>query len=232
MIDQTQSKPHNPCHPIQPVITDQHGTYRFRANAVVTYLLDWASKRGCNLNDLARVRFNEDDTQQFAQLIGYSLSGYGELSYASDEVYESALLMVDGTLSEDKARIDCLEQELSVYKKELAVLQDLFKGPVARLYEVEHEDLLPGEQRVSAGKKWIEQHHQHKAEVAEAEKRKSEAEMYRAEDELKRERRRAKIAEEQRELMRKWTDSGRETLGGANRLFDLLVSSGAIRPEK
>jgi hypothetical protein len=43
-------------------------------------------------------------------------------------------------------RIDCLEQELSVYKKELSVLQDLFKGPVARLYEVEPEDLLPGEE--------------------------------------------------------------------------------------
>jgi hypothetical protein len=146
MSDQTQGKLPNTRHPIQPVVTDQHGTYRFKANAVVLYLLEWATKRGCSMNDLACVKFDKDDRQQFAQLIGYSLSGYGELSYASDEVYETAFMMIDGAMSEDKARIACLEQELSVYKKELSVLQDLFRGPVARLYEVEPEDLLSDEE--------------------------------------------------------------------------------------
>lgn len=146
MSDQTQGNQPAASHPIQPVITDQHGTYRFKANAVVSYLLEWATKRGCSMNDLARVNFDKDDRQQFAQLIGYSLSGYGELSYASDEVYETAFMMIDVATSEDRARIAYLEQELSVYKKELSVLQDLFRGPVARLYEVEPEDLLPEEE--------------------------------------------------------------------------------------
>jgi hypothetical protein len=117
MSDQTQGELLNARHPIQPVITDQRGAYRFKANAVVAYLLEFASKRGCSMNDLARVNFDKDDRQQFAQLIGYSLSGYGEISYASDEVHETAFMMIDGEMSEDRARIAYLERELSVYKK-------------------------------------------------------------------------------------------------------------------
>lgn len=79
-----------PAHPMQPVRRAKDGVIRFRPNKVVSFLLDWASSRGMNLNDLARIPFDDDEREQFAQLIGYSVCGFGELSYTSDEVYQKA----------------------------------------------------------------------------------------------------------------------------------------------
>jgi len=65
--------------PLQPIYTDEDGRNRFRQNKVVRYLLD---NGGLDLNDLAKAINDEDakeDWEQFAQLIGYSLSGFSEL---------------------------------------------------------------------------------------------------------------------------------------------------------
>ena len=78
-------------HPIQPVEDDGTGVIRFKRNKIVRFLLDWATSRGCSMNELAMIEFTDEDRQQFAQLIGYSLSGYGELSYVSDEAYATAV---------------------------------------------------------------------------------------------------------------------------------------------
>ncbi len=75
-------------HPVQPLLKDSQGTVRFKVNRIVRYLLD--THPTCNLNMLACMDFSDDDRQQFAQLIGYSLSGYGSLSYVSDANYEAA----------------------------------------------------------------------------------------------------------------------------------------------
>jgi hypothetical protein len=50
----------------------------FKKNAIVELLL--ATGRH-DLNSLARMNFSDEDRAQFAQLIGYSVSGWGELSY-------------------------------------------------------------------------------------------------------------------------------------------------------
>lgn len=72
--------------PMQPMMRDARGTARFHGNAIVRWLLDEATAgRKTNLNDIATREFSQDDRQQFAQLIGYSLSGYHELPYVSDE---------------------------------------------------------------------------------------------------------------------------------------------------
>jgi len=42
------------------------------------------------------IGFPQEDREQFAQLIGYSLSGFGELDYVSDETYEVAERMLRG----------------------------------------------------------------------------------------------------------------------------------------
>jgi hypothetical protein len=76
-----------PSEPNQPLVIDKHGAQRFRANALVNYLLD---NGPFNMNDLAEVECSVADREQFAQLIGYSLSGYGELSYVTDERYYAA----------------------------------------------------------------------------------------------------------------------------------------------
>ena len=44
----------------------------------------WASL-SVDLATLATMSFTDDERSQFAQLIGYSLSGYGDLSYVTDE---------------------------------------------------------------------------------------------------------------------------------------------------
>lgn len=43
-----------------------------------------------DLNALALIPFDEDDRQQFAQLIGYSVSGFGDLSYVPNEALAKA----------------------------------------------------------------------------------------------------------------------------------------------
>lgn len=71
-----------PPHPMQSIVLDDSGTPRFRANKIVRFLIDWASSRGIDMNALAVMPFDADDRTQFAQLIGYSVSGFGDLSYA------------------------------------------------------------------------------------------------------------------------------------------------------
>lgn len=90
-------------HPIQPVVLDDRGTARFKENKIVRYLLDLCTMKGiCDLNQLAIMGFPREDHEQLAQLIGYSVSGAGDLSYFSDEVYEFAAAQVTA-LREKKA---------------------------------------------------------------------------------------------------------------------------------
>ena len=96
-------------HPIQPIAPDEHGTLRFKANAIVRHLLDHG---GLDMNKLAVIDFTQEDREQFAQLIGYSLSGYSELSYVSDESYETARVMSESGQSEAESRIEYLERTL------------------------------------------------------------------------------------------------------------------------
>lgn len=68
-------------HPMQPMVVDPHGTIRFWANPIVQHLLDAGP---FDMNHLAMMDFLPDDRAQFAQLIGYSVSGWSNLSYASE----------------------------------------------------------------------------------------------------------------------------------------------------
>ena len=75
--------------PMQPIVWVGK-VIRFKENRIVRHLLDNSTKTGCGLNELARMDFTEEERMQLAQLIGYSVSGYGELSYASQESVETA----------------------------------------------------------------------------------------------------------------------------------------------
>lgn len=68
-------------NPMQPIEPNPHGTVRFKRNRIVEYLLD---NGGIDMNKLATLPFSQDDRVQFAQLIGYSLSGFHELGYVPD----------------------------------------------------------------------------------------------------------------------------------------------------
>ena len=74
-------------HPIQPLVTQDQGIVRFKANQIVQFLLDAGPY---DMNKLACMTFSAEDREQFAQLIGYSLSGFGELPYVSEETFKAA----------------------------------------------------------------------------------------------------------------------------------------------
>lgn len=76
-----------PSHPMQPVVVDDDGVHRFKKNAIVGFLLDAGP---FDLNKLALMPFSDEDRTQFAQLIGYSVSGAGDLSYFDSEVTRRA----------------------------------------------------------------------------------------------------------------------------------------------
>ena len=88
-----------PLHPMQPLVVDEKGVVRFRENKIV----DWLFHTGkLDLNELAMMQENFDaaDHMQIAQLLGYSVSGYGDLSYVTDESYTAAAEGVDTALAE------------------------------------------------------------------------------------------------------------------------------------
>lgn len=121
-------------HPIQPLVTDDRGVLRFKENHIVRDLLDFATDRGFGLNEIARREYSRGDRQQLAQLIGYSLRGYGELrSYVDDDAYGAAQLMASG-LDERAARIEHLQSTINALRAALV-------EPMAELFGVHPDDL-------------------------------------------------------------------------------------------
>lgn len=74
-------------HPIQPIVRDRYCVKRFKENKIVVFLLDSGP---FDMDALAAMNFSKEDRQQFAQLIGYSVSGYGDLSYVTRHAYKRA----------------------------------------------------------------------------------------------------------------------------------------------
>ena len=124
-------------HPIQPIADDGQGVLRFKDNPIVRRLLD---EGPFDMNQLAMWAHNDpsitaDDERQFAQLIGYSLSGFGSLSYCDDETYEAAARMAQEDKSELEARVEYLEELVRMLRREL-------REPVAALFGVHPDDLM------------------------------------------------------------------------------------------
>jgi hypothetical protein len=132
-----EGRMNNPKNPIQPLVKDASGTIRFKRNSIIDALLEHGQKTGFGLNEIA-FKFaspqHNDDHAQLAQLIGYSLSGYGELSYVSDYSYATAEAMATSEVSEKDARIAYLENEL-------LSIREALREPIAQLFGVHPEDL-------------------------------------------------------------------------------------------
>jgi hypothetical protein len=87
---------------MQPIVIAPDGIIRFKANAIVKWLLEQAERgRKVDMNDIAQHGFADEDRRQFAQLIGYSIGGYNELSYVDDasagQANEIAAKLAEGT---------------------------------------------------------------------------------------------------------------------------------------
>jgi hypothetical protein len=119
-------------HPIQPIEKDEHGVPRFKGNAIVRFLLDDGP---FDLNQIAMKRFSVEDQEQFAQLIGYSLGGFGELSYVRNDTYETAEKMRADGITEDQARIAYLEAALETVRNGLRQI-------VPEVFRIHPDDLV------------------------------------------------------------------------------------------
>ncbi len=118
-------------HPIQPLAIDEKGVLRFKRNAIVSFLLD---NGGFDMNKLAGMDFSNEDREQFAQLIGYSHSGFGELSYVSDETYKAAAKIFEEGKTDTLVRLEEAERQL-------AGLRSALRNPMAELFRVHPDDL-------------------------------------------------------------------------------------------
>ena len=65
--------------PMQPVVVAADGVIRFKQNQIIRDMLDLCEKHGLGLNEIAMRDYEKDDRSQLMQLIGYSVSGYGNL---------------------------------------------------------------------------------------------------------------------------------------------------------
>ena len=74
-------------HPMQKLLMDDDGTIRFQENKIVSYLLRNGTS---NMNEIASMNFPNKDLEQFVQLIGYAVRGFGELEYVKDKTYAKA----------------------------------------------------------------------------------------------------------------------------------------------
>jgi hypothetical protein len=77
---------------MQPVDLDAEGVVRFHGNAIVRHLLDVAT---IGLNEIAALPFEREDHEQLAQLLGYSVDGFCDLPYASEEARERAIALAE-----------------------------------------------------------------------------------------------------------------------------------------
>ena len=111
--------------PLQPI---KDG--RFEPNKIVQHLLDHG---GIDLNALAVLDFSQEDREQFAQLIGYSVSGFGSLSYVREETYSAAVEASAG-VPELEARNAYLRETLDAVRKGL-------KEIVPQVFAIHPDDL-------------------------------------------------------------------------------------------
>lgn len=80
-------------HPRQPVVIAGDGVARFKENRIVRWMLAAVESQGDDLNTIAYTFPEEgfdDDYQQLMQLIGYSVSGYGDLRRSDKRVTAEA----------------------------------------------------------------------------------------------------------------------------------------------
>lgn len=122
-------------HPVQPLQEDSHGVLRFKSNGIVRRLLDDGP---FDMNTIALWDVSQDDRIQFAQLIGYSLGGFGDLSYVTDEAYATAQKMHEDCRSELQARLEYYEDLVGALREQLA-------EPIAALYGMHKDGLSPGD---------------------------------------------------------------------------------------
>ena len=120
--------------PTQPIFEDELGTLRFQENKIVSALLEFSQEKGMDMNKLSCMDFSREDWVQFAQLIGYSIGGWEDLSYVSNEDRRVVERIIKKRESDEEAKINSLSEQLESLKEKL-------RGPVSELFGIHPDDL-------------------------------------------------------------------------------------------
>jgi hypothetical protein len=128
----------NTKQPMQPIVKTESGTVRFKTNEIVDYIL---TNGGIDMNDIAYKSFTQEDRMQFAQLIGYSVSGFGDLSYADPGVVAIAERIAQDVYNDVKVEETSTEIELEYYKTAYNELKDALRAPMSELFGIHPDDL-------------------------------------------------------------------------------------------
>lgn len=124
--------------PMQPIEYDEHGVIRFKENTIVRKLLD---EGGINLNDIACWDVSQEDRVQFAQLIGYSVSGFGSLHYVNKDAMETADLIAESMYDGDDKTIDPKDAEIAILKRQLDNVRHHVKEMTTEVFFIHPDDL-------------------------------------------------------------------------------------------
>lgn len=94
-----------PVQPMQPIVFDKHGTARFQENRIINWLFNTGQ---LSLNmiaiDAPEQHFSRNDRMQLAQLLGYSVGGFADLNYSTDEAIAEADAIVARMVAEREAK--------------------------------------------------------------------------------------------------------------------------------
>lgn len=113
--------------PMQPI-----KDARFVKNSIVERLLD---ESPFTMSEIATWEATDAERVQFAQLIGCSVVGFGELSYVDDATFEEAREQVRRQgMSEDAIRVEVLT-------KKLAAIQAGLKKVSEAAFDIHPDDL-------------------------------------------------------------------------------------------
>ncbi len=110
-------------HPMQPIGLDSEGVPRFKGNKIIEYLFQSGK---LNLNDIACMPFPQEDYAQITQLLGYSTSGWGDLSTSPPELVSKADGIADDLVS---GRSPCTTQSTPLTFGELGIEDQFIAFP-------------------------------------------------------------------------------------------------------
>jgi hypothetical protein len=96
-------------HPRQPIGLDTEHVARFKTNKLIRWMLKQGEEgKKFDLNTIGRVaasgrEFSWDDCVQVWQQLGYSVSGFGELSFVPKDEVDACDRIAEELLAKEKA---------------------------------------------------------------------------------------------------------------------------------
>jgi hypothetical protein len=77
-----------PKHPMQPVVLSEDGRAYFVPNEILVWML---AHGRINFDEIAQQGFSDEDRMQLAQLLGFAVSRYTQLTYVTEAGMAEAL---------------------------------------------------------------------------------------------------------------------------------------------